>query len=76
MYAGDEFYDDEVTSGRPHPDWIEDMDFRRKQLQESSPCFTCGSPDPAIIDGRFCCECEGENAESFEAAWAARRAAS
>ncbi len=44
--------------GDPMASW----DFRRDELKDSSSCFTCGSPDPAIIEGRFCCDCPDRNA--------------
>ena len=72
MMAGDEFYDDEITSGfdpRERADWIRD------QLKDSSSCFTCKSPDPAIIEGRYCSDCTGINAEAFRATRAVREAA-
>ena len=67
MMSGDEFYDDETTSGfdyLAHADWILD------QLRDSSPCPTCGSRDPAIIEGRYCSDCPDRAA--FEAQRAAR----
>jgi hypothetical protein len=56
-----------------HGDILAGGDWIRAELKDSSSCFTCGSLMPAIIEGRFCCDCEGENAASFEAAWTARR---
>jgi len=41
--AGDEFYDDDVTSGIP--DW----DFLRDQLKDHSSCPKCGSRMPARL---------------------------
>ena len=73
MFSGDEFYDDETTSGfDPYfrADWILD------QLRDSFPCRTCGSPDPAIIEGRFCCDCTGDDAEAFQRTRAVRLEAS
>ena len=57
--AGDEFYDDDVTSG-PIFDVLGFMDDERKRLRESFACMTCGSPDPAIIFSSppSCSDCE------------------
>jgi len=61
--SGDEFYDDETTSGNGYEagqrsvDRLAAADFRRDQLKDSFACRACGSPDPAIIrDGR-CSDC-------------------
>lgn len=62
MLAGDEFYDDDATSGF---DPLGRADFIWDELKNSSSCFTCGSPDPAIIEGRFCCDCTGEWRQGF-----------
>ena len=53
MMAGDEFYDDEVTS----PDLRAMADFRRDELKHSSACAGCGSLEPARIVGRTCSDC-------------------
>jgi len=46
MYAGDEIYDDDITSGfdpRAAADW------RLDQLRETSTCPSCGSLEPVRL---------------------------
>ena len=73
MYAGDEFYDDETTSGYPDPMAL--ADFRLDELRDHFPCLTCGSPTPAIIEGRFCSDCKDADRQGFLDARVARLAA-
>lgn len=56
------------------PDLLANADFRLDQLRDSFPCRTCGSLEPAIIEGRFCCDCVGGDAEAFQRTRAARLA--
>ena len=60
--------DDHAFDPYARADWILD------QLRDSFSCRTCGSPDPAIIEGRFCCDCTGDNAEAFQRTRTARLA--
>lgn len=34
-------------------------------LRSESPCWTCGSLMPAIIEGRYCCDCVGDDHQAF-----------
>jgi len=61
MYAGDELYDDDITSYDP----LAAADFRLDYYRDHSSCRTCGSPDPAIIEGAYCCDCKGADHEAF-----------
>jgi len=40
-------------------------DFRLDQLRDSFPCQTCGSLEPAIIEGAYCSDCKDEAHEAF-----------
>jgi hypothetical protein len=53
--AGDELYDDDVTSGPI--DLLAYADFRRDQLKNTSACPKCGSREPAIIGEEGCSDC-------------------
>jgi hypothetical protein len=45
---------------RPIPiDWRAYVDDRRAALKHSSPCVTCGSPDPAQLFVEGCSDCRG-----------------
>jgi len=54
--AGDELYDDDVTSGFP-VDWRAYADLRRDELKHSSACLGCGSREPVRLEGRTCSDC-------------------
>jgi len=60
--SGDEFYDDDITSGF---DPRAAADFRLDYYRDHFPCRTCGSLDPAIIEGAYCCDCKGADHEAF-----------
>lgn len=62
MYSGDETYDDETTSGF---DPLARADFVRDYYKDHSACRTCGSPDPAIIEGAYCSDCKGQDHQRF-----------
>jgi len=63
-------YEDELRdAGRYiYGDVLAGADWIRAELSNSSSCESCGSPDPAIIEGRFCCDCTGDNAEGYRMA--------
>jgi hypothetical protein len=55
-------------------DHLARADFLRDYYRDHFACRTCGSPDPAIIEGAYCSDCKGENRQRFEATRAARLA--
>ena len=55
MIAGDEFYDDDVTSVILDP--LAAADFRRDQLKHTSSCAKCCSPEPARLGDGHCSDC-------------------
>lgn len=54
MYSGDDFYDDEVTSGI---DVLAAADFLRDSLRNTSSCPGCGYRDPVRIEDGGCERC-------------------
>ena len=67
------YEDDLRAAGRyQYGDVLAGADWRLAELKNSSSCVTCGSPDPAIIEGRYCSDCVDEDAEAFEEAWTNR----
>ena len=52
-------------AGRYFADPAARADWIRDELRDSSSCYTCGSPAPAIIEGRYCCDCTGEDRQRF-----------
>ncbi len=55
MMAGDEFYDDGITSVM---DPLAAADFRRDELKHTSSCPKCGSREPVRIDAMGCSDCQ------------------
>jgi len=49
------------TSG----DILAGADWILAELRDSFPCQTCGSLEPAIIEGAYCCDCTDEAHEAF-----------
>ena len=71
MTAEDELRD----AGRYFADPAARADWLRDELRDSSSCYTCGSPAPAIIEGRFCSDCKDADRQGFLDARVARLAA-
>lgn len=71
---GRTWYAKAVSRGTTVYDYLASADFLLDQERDHFPCRTCGSRMPTIIEGRFCCDCTGENAEGYRATREARLA--
>jgi Zn finger protein HypA/HybF involved in hydrogenase expression len=49
----------------PFDDYMASADFRLDEDRDSFSCQTCDSLTPAVIEGRFCSDCTGENRQGF-----------